>query len=425
MSRAARWAILSSLSFAVAAWPAEITRVASSFEDNKPFGMFFDIAFDRVQEKGRIDREWHDDLAGGLRDVSELRYQLVDTRLKFDAHIGLYQNLELHIGVPIVFQQDRSWTFSKGTDESNTTLYRNCQSPSGGGCASPGQGTGHLFEVGDSSASFRSGLGNLTFGLAWAPFVQAKDDTKPTWVVAFDYTAPTAAQLNPSVPTTGASRGAIGDRVHRYQFSTSISKRIKIAEPYFQLHYTLPYVGPGAYSNCDDASATRLSHPENCGQGPWVRAETGIHPQHVGGFVFGSEITAFEKLAAHQKVAFDLRGWVTYTSQGRVENELSDMLGKLLQTGDFMELGGQIGFTGQAAEFIALKAFASLGYRTEHSLTGELVGQDLDGTGVVDLTKNPLEVNPNFDFRVDRPGARFRIAEQYVFRFQVAATFSF
>ncbi len=42
----------------------------------------------------------------------------------------------------------------------------------------PGAGNGHLFEVGSPvDSSYRGGLGDLTFGLAWAPFVQASATT--------------------------------------------------------------------------------------------------------------------------------------------------------------------------------------------------------------------------------------------------------
>lgn len=419
------------LMLCASAWGAELTRVASSFEPDDPFGFFLDIAFERLQEKGRIDREWYDDQAGGLSTVSELRYQLADTRLKFDAHLGVWRGLELHFGLPIVFQQDRSWTFASGTDATNTTLFRTCQTAGGAGCADPGRGTGRLFDVPAAGAqSFRGGLGDVSFGLAWAIFDQKKDDTKPTWVLRLEYFAPTAVKLNPSVATKVDDRGGIGEKLHRTQFSTTLARRIGFAEPYFQVHYTLPVLGTDVYSNCDDPSADRMSRPENCGTGPWTREETGLKPQHKGGFVIGTELYALERPRLHQKLSFDLRSYLTYASQGRVYNEMSDLLGKLLSTSDYVDVGGQLGISGYAAEFIAIKLLASLGYRTDHWLTGETIGKDLpDANGMtngeIDITTRPQELNPNFDFRTDRPGTRFRITEQFQFRFQLTVSFSF
>jgi hypothetical protein len=424
----------------MSAQAAEVTRVASSFDDNKPFGMFIDVEFQRTQDKGKITREWYEP-STGLTDVSELRYVLYDTRLNLDAHLGLYKDLEFHFGLPIVFQQDRVWSFSQGTTPDRTTLYRNCGSATAGtGCdlaADQGHGRGRLFEIGDSSASYRGGLGDLTFGLAYAFFSQARDDTKPTWVVSVDYTAPTATLNNPSEVTATDKRGGIGDRVHRYKFATSISKRIGPLDPYFQLHYTMPWRGPGYYSNCDDPSNAGLGSPGNCGRTvPWAghanaftwdRAETGIRPPHVGGFLFGGEFNAFERAAMHQKIAFDVRAWLTYTSEGRYNNELSDLTGKLLYSSDYMQIGGHLGFTGHAAEFIHLKAYFSWAYNTEHFLTSETIGQDLNGSQSVDISKDAdlHELNPNFDNRMDRIGRRFRMAEQMIFKINVSASFNF
>lgn len=420
----APWLIAVSL-VASSAFGAEITRVASSFEEKDPFGMYFDFSFDRVFDRGKIAREWHQQ--GALEDVSELRYFRDETRLGIDTHIGLFRDVELHVGVPIVFQQDRRWFFAKDTTEFNTTIYRNCGDARGTPCATPGAGDGRLFEVGANGAtSFRGGLGNFTFGLAWNVFNQRKDDTKPTWTLRFDYTAPTAAMLNPSTPTTAEARGAIGDRVHRYAFSTAVSKRlIDVFEPYLGVTYVLPWVGPGFYSNCDDANGSRMARAENCGAGPWNREETGVRPAHVGLVTFGTELIAFERADRFQRVVIDLRGFWQYTSEGRYYNELSDLFGKLLYNSDFGTVGGQIGFIGQAAEFVMLKAYGSLAYQTERNLTSENIGKDQNGNGTIDISSNPLEINPNYDFRVDRTGRRFRMQEQLVWRIVVTATLNF
>lgn len=407
----------------MAASAAEITRVASSFEEKDPFGLYLDFTFLRTGDRGTITREWYQ--LGELQDVTEMRYQLYDTRLGIDVHLGIYKDLELHIGVPIVFQQDRNWFFAGGTNDSNSTIYRNCAlDPAGSQCMNPGSGDGRLFNV--PSDSYRAGLGDFTFGLAWNPFVQKKDPSKPTWTLRFDYTAPTAALLNPTVPTSTSTRGNIGDKLHRYKFLTAVSKRIsKYVEPYFQVQYTLAWRGPGAYTNCDDASPERQSHPENCGKPGWERAETGIKPVHTGGSTFGVEITAFEREDRHQRVAFDFGGFVNYFSEGRYYNEMSDLFGKLLYTSDYGQAGAQFGFVGQAAEFVILKAYTSFAYNSEHFLTNENIGKDLDNTGAVEVTTNPAEINPNYDFRIDRVGRRFRIEQQFIFRIQVTATFNF
>lgn len=419
-----RLAILICLFAASTGSSAELTRVASSFEEKDPFGMFLDFSFDWLSDQATIVREWYQD--GALQDVNELHYSKFETKLGIDVNLGIYKDVELHVGVPIVFAQDREWTFDRNTDESNTTIYRNCTlDPAGTSCANPAAGgDGRLFEV--PASSFRGGLGDFTFGLAWNPLVQKKDPAYPTWTLRFNYTAPTATVLNPSVPTSISRRGNIGEKVHRYTFSTAVSRRLnRYFEPYFQLHYTLPWRAPGSYSNCDDPSPDRLGHPLNCGRNVWVRDQTGIQPAHTGGALFGTEMTVFEREDRFQRLAIDLRAFVNYTSAGRYYNEMSDLFGKLLTTSDSGQLGGQIAFVGQAAEFIKLKASTSLAYNTERFLTNEVIGRDLNNNQAVDVDTHPEEYNPNYDARIDRAGRRFRIQEQYVFRLQISATFNF
>jgi hypothetical protein len=283
------------------------------------------------------------------------------------------------------------------------------------------------FDPQNGAHSYRAGFGDIAFGLAWAVLNQKKDDAAPTWVLAFDYFAPTAQAINPTDVTSTSQRGPIGDKVHRYKFSTSISKRIAFADPYFSLHYTLPWNSSGFYSNCDNPSSDRMGSPQNCMDPHWSREDTGSKPPHVGGFIFGSEFNAFEAASKHQKLAIDLRLMVTYVSEGRYYNEMSDLMGKLLYTGDYVEMAGQVGIIGHAAEFIHLKAYAKFSYVTEHTLTSENIGKDFvePTNGTVDVTLHPQEVSPNFDYRVDRVGRRFRIQEDFGFSVNVQASFNF
>jgi len=269
------------------------------------------------------------------------------------------------------------------------------------------------------------------FGIAWAPYNQKKDDTKPTWALRFDYQGPTASLLNPSQATSSSARGNIGDKAHRFIFGTALAKRIGIAEPYFKVDYTLPVASNGSYSNCDpveenpNGTFEGLGRAKNCIEPGWLNVGTGLKPAHVGTVAFGTELTVFQRPDRFQRVVFDLRALFAYVSDSRSFNEISDLLGKLLWTSDYGSVGGQVGFIGQAADFVTLKANVSLLYNSEHSLTSETIGRDLDANGTVDVTASPQEINPNYDYRVDRAGRRFRTQEQFVFRLQVTASFNF
>jgi hypothetical protein len=402
---------------------AEVTRVASSFEEKHPFGLTVDFSFLRRDDFGTIAREWY--LPSGSVVLSELRHARSDSALGMEAHIGLYHDLELHLALPIVFQQDRTWAYASGNDADHSTLNMNCADARGTACATPGSGTAPLFPFTDPTSSYRSGLGDFTAGLAWAPLVQAKDAQRPTWSARFDYTAPTAALLNPSIPTAAKTRGGIGDKMHRFTFSTELSRRVSIAEPYVKVQYTLPAQGAGYYSNCVTGSNETLGRVENCTKPGWEKSRVGALPQHVAAFEFGSELSLYELPERFQRFVVDVRGIMRYVSEGRTANQLTDLMGKLLYSSDYAQLGGQLALIGQAAQFFQLKATAALLYDTQHFLTNETLGRDIDGDSLVDFAATSGEVNPNFDYRVDATGRRFLMWNNLSLRINVTASFLF
>lgn len=422
---------------------AEITRIASSLEDDKPFGAFLDITFERTQRRMLITHEFHQ--GGDVTDAKEFRYTSVDSRLNLDAHVGLYKDLEFHYRLPVVFQQDETWAFAYGTDFSNSTTQatlNNCVDASGNlynpQCPVDGTGSKPMFPMNkDGTAqTFRSGLGNMTFGLAYAFFNQAKDDTKPTWIAGLDYTAPTADLNDPTVLTTSDARGKIGDRVHRYKFFTTLSRKMGAAEPYFQASYTLPFRGPGWYSNCDhpDASAggnPTMGSPNNCNRADtdgtirWTRSDTGIRPPQEGGVILGSEFNAYDQPQKHQKIGIDLRMIANYVGAGRYYNELSGLFHKLMYSDDYLEAGGSFAINAHASDYVRITAVATVLYITPHTLSDEPIGQDFNKNGVIDLTTNPIELNPSFDYRVDAVSRRFRAQDAMSFRLDITASFNF
>ena len=177
-----------------AATAADVTRVASSFEDDHPFGMFIDVGLEHTQRRTKILREVLPTGEGSRQYVGELLYKGFDTRLNVDLSLGIAQDVELSFGLPVVLFQDESWSFASDT---NSTLLNNCLRANGSltdpSCPAMGAGAVPLFNV--PLETFRGGLGNMRFGLAWAVFNQRKDETKPTWVVGLDYEAPTAKLL--------------------------------------------------------------------------------------------------------------------------------------------------------------------------------------------------------------------------------------
>jgi hypothetical protein len=419
---------------------ADITRIASSFEDEDPFGMNIDASFEFTRQRTKILREQllqqnpAPNPAIPRQYSAELWYTGSDARLNLDVAIGIYRDLQISYRLPIVLARAESWNFVSGTNESNSTIINNCLNPQGGlldpACPTNGMGSAPLFGV--PAETLRGGLDNMHFGMAWAFFNQRHDETKPTWVMGIDYEAPTAPLLDPSVVTGAENRGAVGDRVHKFTLSTALSRRIGLADPYFRVQYTIPRTGPGFYSNCDARNGTEapgtgfgLGFPANCGTAGWDRKTTGIQSPHTASVVFGSEFMAYEPTGKNQNLAIDLRAMANYIGPGRYYNELSGPMRKLLATSDYVQLGGQFSVTAQAAESFFLRASGMFLYNTDHALTDEKIGVDRNEDGNINLQEGSNELNPNFDFRTDFVSRRFYATESKTFRLDLSATFSF
>lgn len=413
------------LSLALVAWTffvplssraAEVTRVASSFEDNHPFGMFVDLGFERTQTRMLISREAY--VGGDVRYMPELRYTGVDTRLNIDAHIGLWRDLEASFGVPFVFAADETWWYSAGINDGNSTLANECLLANGGlnsGCdpasSPPRTNRAPVVDLANNGTVLRGGLGDLRFGLRYAFFDQKKDDTKPTWVMGFDYTAPTAQRLDPTAEANADQRGAVGERIHHYRLWTAFSRKMGVADPYVLAYLDLPYRGPGWYSNCDHPDPLTMSDPSHCLTGAWTRMATGIEPVRKSGVRFGSEFVIYDQKQKHQRVAFNVDLLADYVSAGRYYNEMSGLMHKLLWSDNYLKFGGAFGINALASDYISVQALASLRYQTDRYLTDEQPGA-------------ASNINPNFDYRLDMTSRRLRASEVNEFKLELVATFS-
>ncbi|OJH35612.1 hypothetical protein [Cystobacter ferrugineus] len=406
MSRLRAVAAVLTLGVPFAATAADITRVASSFEDDDPFGLFIDAGVEYAQRNSRIVREVSAASSDGsttpqLRDA--LTYGQYETRLNLDLAVGISRDVEFSFGLPLVLLQNDYW---------------NSPAPEQGPRAS-------VPEVSGRTRAYRWGLGNARFGLGWAIFNQRKDDTKPTWVARLNYEAPTAPAFDPSFITEATDRTTIGDRVHKYTLSTALSRKIGLAEPYFKVAYTIPVRGPFAYSNCDN-SDVGMGTPANCGVNGWTRGETGIQAPHVVSVLMGSEFQVGDRSARMLKL--DARVVSNFVSAGRYYNELSGALGKLLYSSEYLQLGGQLGATFQLNEYISFRGTAAFLYNTDHALTAESTGRDTNEDGKADfqdVADKPGDRNPNFNPAWDQPGGRFYAVGSRDLRFTATANFSF
>lgn len=411
---------------------AELTRVASSGERDNPFDLDLSVRWERTQRRAAIQREAVDTAGpfGRAYDLPQLRYEEISNVLVPRVAVGLWEDLQLHAELPYHLAQETSWRLASGVGPLGLpdTIAGDPYDPDGAACAAPAGCA--AFPTSGTQTVYRGGTaGDLKVGLTWAPFAERRDDTKPTWVVGLEVTFPTAKPYDPAAgrSATGdwsspyifkTSTGPVGQKVWRWGFFTALSKRVGPIDPYLKLGVTLLQRSSGTYSNCDQAAPLDAAGQGRTGMATLCAAD----PQRWGarlpwhlGFTFGSELVPYEDVAARQKIAFDLRLQADYTSRARWYNELTDATGKLLATQPYLTVGGRAGMVFRASEYVSVQASAGLAWVAPHDLTGEDPAFDAGGAAT----------NPNFDWRYDAPGRRFRATEETVFDLQVTGLLQF
>ncbi len=435
---------------AAPAGAAEITEVASRGEPGNPFQLHIAIRWDRLQERAQITRERE---AAGA-DEDELRYTRTRNAIVPRIAVAIAEDLDFHFEIPYVLGDDRSWRF--GTRENAPTggvpsyvssIENNVIDAEGnvaGACASalgcP------LFPVAPTTTVYHGGrAGDLTAGVSWGIFNDQKDRTKPYWLVGLDVTFPTAALYEPALDRgTGWSSpydvpgkpGPFGEKVWKWDFFTVLSRRLGPIDPYVKAHATLMSKSSSTYTNCryaDQLSTLSSSNPVrqmtqqgaiNCKDSSWSDA-AGAQLPWIAGLTFGTEFVPYEDAAEQQKVTLDLRLWADYTSSQRFYNELTDANGKLNWTEDYLTAGAFAGLYLRASKYVSLQATASLSTMTSHYITGESLGKDGSNPTLAAIAADPTLLNPNFDWRYDPAGRRFRLSEVALFELNFAGVLKF
>lgn len=413
---------------------AEISRVATSGEPGNPFDLDLGVRWDRSVESATITRE---------NSADRLRYTRTRNAIVPRLAVGLWKDLEAHFELPYVLGDDREWRYgsylgkASGPGTGPETIAGNDIDANGDPCTTA---PCPIFAVAPKGTGYHGGrAGDLKAGFSWGVFNERKDDTKPSWLLGFDVTIPTAAKWEPGKNRTKdtwespnalqTKPGPFGEAIWKLDLYTTMSKRYAYVDPYVKAHVQFAFKSSGTYSNCDvvnEATAATL----NAGVGVQMNASAaasckalgasaGAKLPFVAGLVFGNEFIPYEDAHETQKLSLDFRFFAELTSSQRFYNELSDATGKLLQTEGYMEVGGMAGLYLRASQYVQLQATASIATRTAHDLTGEKLYQGgwTGGPGAV--------LNPNFDYRYDAPGKRFRISEVSIFELSVGGVLQF
>ncbi len=333
--------------------------------------------------------------------VDEMRWKRNTSVFDIALEIGMFHDLAATLAFHYVIGDTMALRYAKGVTPEESSVDPpgsiNDLFPLGAtydsGFRSKHTGWGNIDEFG-----YRTG--GMDLGVRWAPLSDERDDSKPMWVLIFNWSNPWLADAhNPG--TTRASEdnpGSVGDGSHYITFGTALSKRVAnfgligidpnvnrrgFIEPYMEFNYTFPVPAKGR------------ALPEFTRS----RDNFGRRPPHKAELNGGMEVVAVEDLRNSRKVAVDIGLRSAFISEGRSYNELTDALGEVTYTEQYYNVTGLLALYIQAAEFMRFKAGLTFGYTAEHFLTFEEVGED-GANGVADgqvLPNDPADkINPYF-----------------------------
>jgi hypothetical protein len=353
--------------FLAPASAAELTDLASSFEKDKPFGFKLGVSYEFSYKTAAIDRESEPFLqsptvaknvlqhfgipAGGTlqrtETVPDLLYTQRKQTMSIDLAIGLFQDLQLGISLPLVLRDERQYDLdpNAGFNQCATGDWT---------CVAASSSTYldgiYPIQPADQTASgstifrppVRGGSGmnmldTINLSLMGAPVSQRRDPTKPTWTIGFEAQVSigtimaydnTGAYLDANQPSQAALIAAsnalhpgnpqqgwngVSDGLHRFIFHTALSHKFRYVDPYFGLWYMYPL--PRTYST--DGS-------------PWTTnygfAQTLPSPQQQAGAIFGFEATPLENMGKGHALKLDFRAGLQFHFEGRGYSEAWELL---------------------------------------------------------------------------------------------------
>ncbi len=444
---------------ALPARAAEVTRVVSAMDGDNRFDFNLTASWLHEVNSSFVKRELASSSSPGSL-IKDMKFAQTRDILNLRADVGVLWDVGLHVDLPLVLQDVSSLNFDQSegagctfpnnpsgdtptcVDQTNATMIRDGIVP-----VTRNQTTGEITSWGLDAqhngrqympdplnpaqsptnvfqGPARKGFQYLGLGLTWAPFNQARDDTKPTWTLTFDALLDVFKdrRFDPGNP---GGNTAVGQGYHQFVWSTFVSKRFRWFEPYFGAWYMLP---------------ARTNGSPFQKYGP---TQTSVNPQQMAGAMIGVEQIAWENPRGDQRVVIEARAHVEEHFFGRGRSEIWEPLAGnsacnvntasdpsicrpnidldtnadgiidtpnpgITAIENYATIGGDFGLNVQVGRYIRFRSLFGLRSDMPHLLTADGAGVDLPPDAGVDPA-NPMEANPAYRQAIDLPGRRFRV----------------
>ncbi len=437
-----------------AAQAAELTDVASSFDDGNTFDFRLRARYDHTEKRAQIKRELELPGESTLGLFKDLAYSQHRDTLALRTEIGLYHDLMIYAELPIILSQQEEYGFDQSAggscafppqanpncvNASNSTTIADGIAPAGGydaqhnGVALGGAQVFRGALRGAQGGSGADAFDTFNLGLTWAPLSQARDDTKPTWTISFESQISIGNIMKFDRAAPEANHG-VSEGVHRLLFSTALSRRYRYFEPYWSLWYLLPI------ARSDSLFVD------------YGRAQKTKNPQMQAGTVFGVEFIPIDRPAKQYRFTIDLRGRIEGRFNGRGYSEAWELLAGssalscnpnfnpacdpsatknpyqnapftgITTIENYATLGADLGLTGQIGPHVRLRTGLLYSHDQSHFITGDDIGTPMNQTNRV---SQPGEFNPAYRPIVDQVGRRYKVDNVNVYDFYLWAQMMF
>ena len=360
------------------------------------------LSYVHEHEQGALNREYEaQDTGGHIGLVSDLVYQRSRDVMQLRGEAGLFKDLSLFTVLSFVLADQRSLNFDQGNncasqpngcvDATNSTILRDG--------ILPGYGT-QLPSTTVFRGPTRRGFEYWALGANWAVFNQARDDTKPTWILHFETRLSLAEDMrfDPAAPQKNTG---VGLGYHQFILSTLFSRRFGPLEPYSGAWVVLPVLTSGS---------------------PFSAPGVSGGAQKRLGFETGLEATLWHDQQAHHRVAYELRGQAELRLDGLEQSPMWEALSGdsrcstdptfcrpgvdqdsngvarpnpgVTHSPSYVQMGGDTGVIIQIGPHARLRSLFGLYWQQSHDLT-----DGSSGNAVYDV-----------------PGRRYRIENAYSWR---------
>src|SRR5882724_4069600 len=158
--------------------PSEVVQVVDAFDDDVLFDLNLSLGYESTWTSAKILREssltdpGFSDGGYSRANLNVAQYSQRVSRLNPRADIGVYKDIALIVRLPIILSDDRQLKGLSGSDANQTFAL----------AGAPGE---QLFSLPFKSPT-RSGVEYLAIGIDASPMNQARDATKPTWLIGIE-----------------------------------------------------------------------------------------------------------------------------------------------------------------------------------------------------------------------------------------------